>query len=128
MLQMVRSVDSSAWRWISVVSSTVLIVACSVIETIPPRDLSVTRIGVIESRLRAHWAAHGRLPGDLAELPVVQGRDSATIDGWGRAIRYDVAGTTVTLTSLGADGAEGGTDSDRDIVVSFDVGDDRTAM
>jgi hypothetical protein len=128
MVRVVRSISASAWRRISVVPGMLLIVACSVIETIPPRDLSVTRIGVLESRLRNYWADHGRLPGELSELPLIKGRDSATVDGWSRAIRYDVTGTTVTLTSLGADGTEGGTDLDRDIVVTFDVGDDRTAM
>jgi hypothetical protein len=100
-----------------------LMCACNLIETIPPHDLTVTRIGVIETRIRAYWKANGQLPAHLSDLPVLTGRDNATIDGWGRAIRYDITGTsTVTLSSFGADGTAGGTGPNQDIRVTFDAG------
>ena len=96
--------------------------ACNLIETIPPRDLTVTRIGVTEIRIRAYWKTHKQLPDRLSDLPILKGRDNATIDGWGRAIKYDVTGTsTVTLSSFGSDGTVGGTGLNQDIVVTFDA-------
>ncbi|MDH4607153.1 type II secretion system protein GspG [Pseudomonas sp. BN102] len=92
------------------------------IATIPPRDLTITRIGVTRIRIRAYWNTHGRVPPSLSDLPPTPGRDNATVDGWGRDILYQVKGSsTVTLTSLGADGEAGGTGLDEDIAVSFDA-------
>lgn len=93
------------------------------IATIPPRDLTITRIGITRVRIRAYWKTHGRLPPSLSDLPPTPGRDNATVDGWGRDILYQVTGrSAVTLTSLGADGTAGGTGLDEDIVVRFDAG------
>ena len=39
-------------------------------------------------------------------------------DPWGRAYRYAVAGQSVTVGTLGADGKEGGEGADKDISVS----------
>ncbi|MCY1350750.1 hypothetical protein D9M69_369920 [compost metagenome] len=92
------------------------------VATIPPRDLTITRIGVTRVRIRAYWKAHGRLPPSLSDLPLSPGRDNATVDGWDRSLLYSVTDTSiVTLSSLGADGAAGGTGLDEDIVVSFDA-------
>lgn len=92
------------------------------VATIPPRDLTITRIGVTRVRIRAYWKTHGRLPPKLSDLPPSPGRDDATVDAWGREILYQVTGSsTVTLTSLGADGASGGAGLDEDIVVRFDA-------
>ena len=92
------------------------------IATIPPRDLTLTRIGVTRVRIRAYWQTHGRLPPSLSDLPPSPGRDNATVDAWGRDILYQVqGGSTVTLASLGADGTAGGTGPDADIVVRFDA-------
>jgi hypothetical protein len=86
---------------------------------VPPRDLTVTRMGVTEVRLRAYWRAHGRLPASLEELPTLKGRDNSTTDGWGRAIQYEVnEPSTVTLTSPGADG---GPDPGQKVQVTFRV-------
>lgn len=74
--------------------------------TVPPRDITATRMGVTEVRLRAYWRAHGRLPESLDELPPLEGRDNSTADGWGRPLQYVYTEpSTVTLTSLGADGS-----------------------
>ncbi len=94
-------------------------------ERISPRDLTVTRMDVTETRLRRYWAANRRLPADLADLPNLKGRDNATSDGWGRPIKYQVAGpTTVTLSSAGADATADSTGSSEAIVVAFDVSKD----
>lgn len=99
-----------------------LLVMYGCVETIPPRDLTVTRIRVTEGRLRAYWGANGALPAHLSDLPRTPGRDDSTVDGWGRDISYQRSGASaVTLSSLGADGAPGGVDLDKDIVVSFDA-------
>ena len=83
------------------------IVTFGLLGTVPPRDLTVMRMGVTEVRLREFWNAHGRLPASLEELPALEGRDNSTTDAWGRPIQYEVKEpSTVTLTSLG----DGGTD------------------
>ena len=83
---------------------------------IPPRDLTVTRIGVSEARIRSYWKANGHLPASLSDLPILEGRDNSTIDAHGRPILYQITGaTTVTLSSAGGAGLH------EDIVVSFDA-------
>ena len=113
------------WTQIKLLPKSLLAFAGYLIGAIPPRDLTITRIGVTEVRIRSYWKANGELPASLSELPHLEGRDNSTIDGWGRPIKYEVAGTTtVTLSSLGADGAAGGTGLNEDIVVAFDVSQD----
>jgi hypothetical protein len=113
------------WSQIKLLPKSLLTCARWLIGTIPPRDLTVTRIGVTEVRIRSYWKAHGQLPASLSDLPILEGRDNSTIDGWGRPIKYDVAGTAiVTLSSLGADGTAGGSGLDEDIIVSFDASQD----
>lgn len=110
------------WTWIAILPNVLLLLACGLVETIPPRDLTVTRIGVTEIRIRAYWKTHGKLPSRLSDLPILKGRDNAMVDGWGRAIRYDVTGTSiVTLSSLGADGTAGGTGLNQDLLVTIDA-------
>jgi len=96
------------------------LLAFGLIETIPPRDRTVTRIGITETRIRAYWSTHGRLPGSLEDLVPLEGRDNATIDGWGRPIQYDVTPpSTVTLTSLGADSFRGVEGPSETVQVTF---------
>jgi hypothetical protein len=90
--------------------------------TIPPLDLTMTRMALTEIRIKTYWKANGRLPESLSQLPIREGYDNSTMDGWARPIKYDVSGaTTVTLSSLGADGRPGGAGENKDIIVSFDV-------
>ena len=117
-----KALLSKVWALFTMLPNALLTFGCSLIEEIPPRDLTVTRIGVTEIRIRSYWETHGQLPARLSDLPILKGRDNSTIDGWGRAIRYDVAGTSiVTLSSFGADGVAGGEGLNQDIIVTFDV-------
>jgi hypothetical protein len=119
---MLKVLLSKVWTWITILQNALQRFAGNLIETIPPRDITVTRIGITEIRIRAYWKTHGHLPAHLADLPISKGRDNSTIDGWGRPIKYDVTGTsTVTLSSLGLNGAVGGTGMNQDILVTFDA-------
>lgn len=119
---MVKEPSSRLSACLGVLRNALLGISRLFIATISPRDLTITRIGVTRVRIRAYWKTHGRLPPGLPDLPPSPGRDNATVDGWGRALLYQVKGrSTVTLTSLGADGTAGGTGLDEDIVVSFDA-------
>lgn len=123
---MLKEIVSNVWTWITIVPMALLMFTCHLVETISPRDLTVTRIGVTEVRIRAYWKTHKQLPDHLSDLPILKGRDNATIDGWGRAIKYDVIGaSTVTLSSFGADGAAGGTGLNQSVLVTFDANKDR---
>lgn len=124
---MLKPLLSNVWTFITKLPNTMLMFASNLIEMVPPRDLTVTRIRVTELRIRIFWKAHGRLPVRLSDLQILKGRDNATIDGWGRAIKYDVTERSiVTLSSFGADRATGGTGLNQDIVVTFDVNDANT--
>ena len=49
----------------------------------------------------------------------MEGYDNGIIDAWGRPISVRVEGDTVTLTSLGRDGAPGGIGDDTDMIGIF---------
>jgi len=121
-LTMNDDVPKNVWGWIGSGLKALLRLPLGLIETVPPRDLTVTRMGVIEVRIRAYWGCHGRLPGSLQELPLLENRDNATTDGWGQPIQYAVTGSsTVTLTSPGPGGGADGTDPSRAIRVTFEA-------
>ena len=110
---------------IGVLLKHMLTFARNLIGMIPPRDLTITRIDVTQIRIRSYWKANGQLPASLSDLPILEGRDNSTIDGWGRPIKYNVTGTTtVSLSSLGAGGTAGRTGLNEDIVVTFDANKD----
>jgi hypothetical protein len=110
------------WTSLKGLFSSLLRSVDSSIGTIPPRDLTVTRITLTEIRIKDYWKANGRLPMSLSELPILKDRDNAIDDAWGRPIKYDVIGaTTVVLSSFGANGVAGGMGVNEDIVVSFNV-------
>ena len=119
---MFKPIFSKVCTWITILQNLVLKIAGNVIEMAPPHDLTVTRLSVIEVRIRDYWKTYGRLPDNLSDLPILKGRDSATVDGWGRAIKYEITGTSkVTLSSSGSDGTSDDEALNQDIVVSFDV-------
>ncbi len=100
----------------------VLVFYFLLVERIPARDLTMTRMSLIETRARAYWAAQGQAPAQLSVLPLFSGRDNETADGWGQAIVYAVQPPSfVTLRSLGSDGQPGGVDDAADIVYRFNL-------
>ena len=112
-----KGLSAQLRTWVGFPLKLLSLLSLGLIETIPPRDLTVTRMGITEVRIRDYWDVHGRLPERLEDLALLRGRDNATTDGWGQPIRYVVtAPATVTLTSLGADG---GTDPSQKIQVTF---------
>jgi hypothetical protein len=124
---MLKALLSKLWKWITMIENAAMRFACHLIETIPPRDLTATRLGITEERIRAYWKIHGYLPSHLGDLPILKGRDNATSDGWGRTIKYDVTGTsTVILSSLGPEGAVNGTGLNQGIQVTFDANKEMT--
>ena len=119
---MLKAILSKGWKWITILLNALLMIACNLIETISPYDLTITRISIIETRIKAYWKVHAQLPSHLSDLPILEGRDNNTTDGWGKNINYKTIGrSTVTLSSFGADGTFDGTDANQDIIVTFNV-------
>jgi hypothetical protein len=84
---------------------------------ISKHDLTVGNMLVTRRRILEFAWKNGRLPKSLAELPPMPpGYDPATVDGWGRGFDYETdAKGVVTLQSLGADNAPGGSGENTDI-------------
>ena len=113
------------WAGIHLLQKLLLTLTQNVIKMVPPRDLTVTHMYLTKLRIRLYWKTTGRLPTSLSDLPTLESRDNSTIDGWGRSIKYDITGaTTVTLSSLGADGTAGDAYSNEVLTVLFDVSKD----
>ncbi len=90
------------------------------VETIPPRGLTATRLTVTKRRILQYGHLHNKLPLTLAELPARPGYDNETTDAWQRPLDYrsDESGA-VTLRSLGADKLPGGEGDNRDMTGVF---------
>ena len=90
------------------------------VDTIPPRSLTGTRMFVTMRRILQFAHGHNKLPPTLAELPPMPGYDTETTDAWGRPLDYSVddAGVVI-LRSLGADGHPGGDGENEDMTASF---------
>lgn len=91
-----------------------------IVDTIPPQNMTETRLLVTYDRIEKFWNQHGRVPSKPAELAEVKGRDCSMKDGWGRELHWDSDGTSkVKMWSLGREGKPGGTGEDADMVVEF---------
>jgi hypothetical protein len=88
---MQKALWSKVWKMFCIVPNALLRFAGSFIDIIPSHDLTVTRIGITEIRIRLYWETHGHLPNRLSDLPRLESRDNATIDGRDRPIHYDVS-------------------------------------
>jgi len=89
---------------------------------IQPDESTLSAITETQVRLNMYLVANNSLPPDLASLPERNGYANQTTDGWGRALIYSLkADGTISLTSLGRDGAPGGTGDDADIVRQFRI-------
>lgn len=68
------------------------------------------------------YGLNHQMPQDILRLPYLDGYDNEINDGWGVRIIYKMdKGYTVTLVSLGRDGALGGEGLDTDIIHTFVV-------
>lgn len=121
---MLKALLSKVWILFAVLPNTLLTFALNLIGMIPPHDLTITRMRLIEIRIRSYWETHDQLPTHLSDLPILQGRDNATINGWGKPIQYNVIGTTVTLSSFWTNSVVSGEGLNQDIIVTFDVSQD----
>jgi hypothetical protein len=108
--------------WRRILLKPLLAFARNFIGTIPPHDLTKTRIGVIEIRIRSYWKANGHLPGSLSDLPVLPRRDNSVMDGWGTPIKYEITGaTTFTLSSPGPEASTAAAGANQAIEVALDA-------
>lgn len=107
-----------------VVVLLVLAAAFLLIDTIPARSLTASRMNGTMGRVLAYAREHDKLPETLAVLPATDGFRHLSEDAWNRQLDYsfDAAGV-VTFRSLGADGRSGGKGDDRDMVGSFNARD-----
>lgn len=97
-----------------------LLASLFVMDVIPPRGLTVTRMWVTKRRIMEYGYLHNRLPASLAELPEKTGYDNGTTDAWGRPLDYSTDDSgAVTLRSLGADKLPGGEGDSRDLTGVF---------
>lgn len=94
---------------------------CRVVNVIPPRNLTETRLAVTHNRVEQYWQAHQRVPDSADQLPVQKNRDCSMTDGWGRELKWESDGKSrVKVWSLGRDGIAGGTEEDADMETVFD--------
>ena len=94
--------------------------SCRIIDTIPPTNVTETRVGVTYNRIQKFWNEHGRVPTTPTELPNEKNRDCSMKDGWGRELHWESDGTSkVKVWSLGRDEKLGGTGEDADMEVEF---------
>lgn len=107
-----------------VVALLLLAVAFLLVETVPVRSLTSSRMKGTMGRVLAYAREHDKLPATLAELPASEGFRHVSEDAWSRQLGYSFdAADVVTFRSLGADGRPGGERDDRDMVGSFDARD-----
>lgn len=86
---------------------------------IPPTSLTVTRMEMIKRRILQHASAHGSLPADLVDLPIMERHDNSVEDGWRNPITLQVESNTISLVSFGKDGKPGGQGQAADIICRF---------
>ena len=100
--------------------STLTVVACSLVTTISPHDMTLTAIGETHVRMHIYLKEHRQCPKTLSQLPQRDEYINRTTDGWDRPLIYSVDdGGIITLLSLGRDGVAGGTGDDQDITRRF---------
>ena len=77
-------------------------------------SLSKTKLEAIKGPLYLYQLQNNTLPTDIKSLSAVD-----TEDAWGKPVQYKIldGGRSYELKSLGADGREGGSDANADIIV-----------
>ena len=97
------------------------------------QDAAKAEVSNICNALEAYFSVHGRFPGNDEGLAALRKRDERIteplltqdpIDPWGRPYQYNAPGRQgpYEVICFGADGREGGSGADRDIV-SWDLKD-----
>lgn len=95
-----------------------------IVDRIPPRALTITRMEILKLRVLQYTQSHGQLPTGLSALAPREGYDNSLQDGWQRELVFEVsASDVVSFRSLGRDAAVGGSGEDADIVRSFPASD-----
>lgn len=84
----------------------------------PAGDVTLTRLLLIEIRIREFYAQHREIPNSLYDLPERPGYNNSLQDAWGSAFQYKTDGLTLTLSSAGRDGVFG---TDNDIVHQLEL-------
>ena len=102
-----------------VIILAILVFSC--VEVVPPNIITKGRISVTEQRIRLFWQKNGKLPADLANLPLLPDRENKTTDAWGRELDYKVEGNKVTLSSPGNPGGAATTIRESGVTNTFDV-------
>ncbi|HZM02115.1 MAG TPA: type II secretion system protein GspG [Candidatus Saccharimonadales bacterium] len=91
--------------------------------TVPRGKITRQRMAFDRVRILEYGRVHGQLPPNLAALPrlgLKPEADHYLEDAWHKRLIYEVESSgTVTLKSLGKDGALGGSDDDADIIFRF---------
>lgn len=91
-----------------------------IVGTIPPANLTETRLLVTYNRIQNYWNQHGEIPAKPADLLDEKNRDCSMTDAWGRKLHWDSDGkSAVKVWSLGSDGKLGGTNENSDMEVEF---------
>ena len=105
---------------LAIVATIVAVLASCVVDRVPSRALTATRMQGLKRRVLQYAQSHGQLPSSLAALPLMEGYDSSVQDGWKRDIVFEVSASgMVSFRSLGRDAAVGFSGEDGDIVRSF---------
>ena len=106
--------------FLAVIVGVAALLAFALVDVIPPRALTATRMQILKTRVLEFARKHGELPSSLSVLPANQARDNSILDGWHREILFEVSTSGIlTFRSLGRDGLVGGSGEDADITRSF---------
>ena len=93
-----------------------IVIALSCSDVVPKRAITPSAMTETSVRIEMYYTRNKRLPPDLNVLPVRKGYANRTTDAWGRPLIYVVNGDdSFTLSSLGADGAPGGSADNADL-------------
>ncbi|MGM0490319.1 MAG: type II secretion system protein GspG [Planctomycetota bacterium] len=95
---------------------------CRLVNEIPAKNMTSTRLTGARTRIEKFWNKHHRVPLHPDDLPDEPNRDCSMRDGWGRKLNWHSDGKrTVKVWSLGRDGEPGGTGEDADMEIEFVV-------
>ncbi len=96
----------------------------SSLDFVPPASMTFGSMHMIKRRVLRYANLYNKLPGNLKELPEIEGYRNSIRDGWGREIIYIVnKNNSITLTSYGKDGFKGGDGNDIDMIGIFQAKD-----